>query len=251
MWFALILCTIAAFADVIGGAVTVVKRLSPQQTMIVTGLGAGFLLGATVLDRLPDSLSELPTAAPLYIVIGYLVLLIFERYSVSPMQSHFASHGASHHNTAVLSSKAALVSFLGLLLHTFMDGVIIAGAFTMSRATGVLIFVAITMHKIPEGFSMATITLASGTSRARALLTSVGLAVSTLIGAVITLEVGNIDESVVKILMALATGTFLYVSMTDLMPVVKGQNKGTVLAAVIGVGVFYVSLLLIKHVGLS
>lgn len=251
MWFALILCTIAAFADVIGGAVTVVKRLNPQQAMIVTGLGAGFLLGATVLDRLPDSLSELPGTSPLYIVIGYLILLILERYSANAHHRESAAPEMGHHPGAVLSSRAAFVSFVGLLLHTFMDGVIIAGAFSISRATGLLIFVAITMHKIPEGFSMATITLASGTSRVRALLTSVGLAVSTLIGAVLTLEVGAIDQHVVKILMALATGTFLYVSMTDLMPVVRGQNRGSVIAAVIGVGIFYISLLLIKHVGLS
>ncbi|WAH36550.1 ZIP family metal transporter [Alicyclobacillus dauci] len=247
MWFALILCLIAAFADVIGGAATVIKRLTSKEAMIVTGLGAGFLLGATVLDRLPDSMSELPNTAPLYIVVGYLLLLVIGQLTG---KSH--DHGAlSTSHGVALSTKSAVVSFVGLALHTFMDGVIIAGAFTMSRSTGVLMFIAITMHKIPEGFSMATITLASGASRVRALLTSTGLAVSTMIGAVVTLELGSVDGSVVKILMALATGTFLYISTTDLIPAVKSQHRGVIAATVFGVAVFYVSLLLIKHVGLS
>ncbi len=256
MWFVLLLCVIAAFADVLGGLLTVFKRLKPNEVLIVTGLGTGFLLGATILDRLPDSMSELPETAPLYIIIGYLALLFVERYGAHKHAAvggdeHYALASHGHESHPIMNNKVALVSFIGLLFHTFMDGVIIAGAFSISRATGILIFFAIAMHKVPEGFSMATISLASGGTRKRALLTSSALAVSTMVGALVTLQVGTVDTDLVKILMALATGTFLFVSTTDMVPAIREQRSSGIVAMLIGVAIFYVSLLLIRYVGLS
>lgn len=265
MMFILILCVIAAFADVIGGALTVFKQFNEQEIMIVTGLGAGVLLGATILDRLPQAMIAIPTTAPLYIIIGYLVLLIIEHYGggahrghdqsavtqANPIKVSSAQTAHAHTHSTLMSSRAAFVSFVGLLLHTFMDGVVIAGAFTINRSTGVLIFFAITMHKIPEGFSMASISLAAGSSRWRALLTASALALSTLVGALLTLGVGAVNQQLVNIFMALATGTFLFVSTTDMIPAIRQRRTSPIFAAVLGVAVFYVSLLLIKHVGLT
>lgn len=250
MLFILTLCLIAASADVLGGLLTVFKKLGQKEMMIVMGLGTGFLLGATILDRLPDSMVELPTFAPLFIMIGYLFLLLINQFSAHHVHNQSQPSTIEGKSELIVKPKTALISFIGLLFHTFMDGVIIAGAFSMSRSTGILIFFAITMHKIPEGFSMATISLASGSTRKRAILTSTSLAMSTLAGAILTLQIGGINADIVKIFMAIATGTFLFVSTSDLIPAIKGHRRG-ILFVFIGVAIFYVSLLLIKHVGLA
>ncbi|MCL6632500.1 MAG: ZIP family metal transporter [Alicyclobacillus herbarius] len=278
MWFVFLLCVIAAFADIIGGALTVIWPLNERQAMLITSLGAGFLLGATVLDRLPDAMHAAPSTAPVYMLIGYLGLLLMERYGASRhvhthAHMHVAGRGHSGLATAItpelqterdvaaetsahpgnrqmIHPRAALISFVGLLFHTFMDGVVIAGSFAVSESTGILIFIAITLHKIPEGFSMASISLAAGTSRQRAFLTAFGLAFSTLVGAAVTLSLGSIGESSVAVLMALATGTFLYVSTTDMIPAIRDRGTAAILPIIIGVALFYVSLQLIQRVGL-
>lgn len=267
MWFVLLLCMVASLADIIGGALTVFKKLNANEALLVTGLGAGLLLGATVLDRLPDSMAQLPNTAPDFIILGYLLLLFLERVGThqhaeranSRVETPLYTHGHAVHAVASMESQAATVvnprtawiSFVGLLLHTFMDGVIISGAFSISRATGILIFFAIAMHKIPEGFSMASISLAAGTSRRRAFFVSCGLAVSTMIGALVTMSLGSVHTDVVKVLMALATGTFLFVSTTDMVPAIKDHSYRAMFCIIMGVALFYVSLLFIKHVGLS
>lgn len=261
---ALGLSIIAALADVIGGALTVVRKLTDRQIILATALGSGFLLGATCLDRLPDAMHELPTAAPFLIVIGYLGMLLLDRFSgghvhvrAGAEDSHTVSyHGHSHvdhvRQQAFMSPRAGLITLIGMLVHTFMDGVVIAGAFTMNQATGILMFLAITLHKFPEGFSMATITLAAGESARRAFASSVFLAISTMIGAGVTLWIGAIDAPVVKVIMALATGTFLFIATTSLIPAVKASNESRAAYAVIaGVVFFAISLYLVKHVGLS
>lgn len=98
---------------------------------------------------------------------------------------------------------------------------------------------------------MASISLAAGTSRKRAFLTALGLALSTILGAAVTLQMGTFGPSSVAVLMALATGTFLYVSTTDMIPAIRDRGPEAILPIIVGVAVFYVSLRLIQHVGLS
>jgi zinc transporter ZupT len=266
MWLVLLLSFAAAFADVIGGALTIFKKLNQKEILIVTGLGTGFLLGATLLDRLPDAMTELPKTAALYITIGYLLLLVISKYNTHTDEGHVnvnevsLSHPKKHTDhalteydggqVALITRQSALASFISLLIHTFIDGVIIAGAFSINRSTGILIFLAITLHKIPEGFSIASIHLAAGRTRKRAILTSGGLALSTLIGALFTLQLRHLDPHIIQVLMALATGTFLYISTSELVPTVRGKRL-PVLTVLVGVVLFGLSLMLVKHVGLS
>jgi len=263
IWIALGFSFIAAFADVLGGALTVIRRLKQSQLYLVTALGTGFLLGATLLDRLPDALQSLPVRGPVYMVIGYLVIFAMDQLQKG---SHAHAHpghderptstagdgaATSAESTVKMSQSSGIAAFVALLVHTFMDGVIIAGAFTMNRAAGVLMFVAITLHKIPEGFSMATISLATSDSRRRAFASSAFLALSTMIGASLTVWFGAFDAPLVKIVMALATGTFLYISTTSLMPMVRdARSPRAALLVCLGVAIFYVSLRLIVHAGL-
>ena len=64
----------------------------------------------------------------------------------------------------------------GLSLHALFDGVAIGSGFLVSGWLGWLIFLAILLHKAPEGFTMASVMLASGRSRTAALYSAVALA---------------------------------------------------------------------------
>ncbi|MCL6443894.1 MAG: ZIP family metal transporter [Alicyclobacillus sp.] len=254
MWAVFGLSAVAAFADLFGGMLTVIRPLRGSKLVWMTGLGAGFLFGATVLDRLPSTMQVLPQSGALYITVGYLVLLLIDGWG---MRTHVhvapaeRESFAIEHSPVLMSKQAMLLALVGLIVHTFMDGVVIAGAFSISRSTGILMFIAITLHKIPEGFSMGAISLASGTTRKSALLSSTALAVSTLLGAFITLQLGTADPYVVKVLMALATGTFLYISTSDMIPAVKEQHRQALFATVLGAAIFYGSLVLVTRVGLG
>jgi zinc transporter ZupT len=274
-WLALSLCFIASIADMIGGSFTIMKKLSESQFIHVTALGAGFLLGATLLDRLPDSMSSLPASAPLYIVIGYLAVLLMEtlpkratmntslgvvtRDADSRALALAGTHALSHisasahvHIHGSISKSGNTAALVALLIHTFMDGVIIAGSFSFNRAAGILMFIAITMHKLPEGFTMATISLAATDSRKQAFLSAFWLACSTMVGAGVTLLFGRIDAYFLNVIMALATGTFLFISTSSLMPIIReATDRKAAITVVIGTFIFYLSLVLVHHAGLT
>jgi ZIP family zinc transporter/zinc and cadmium transporter len=105
-------------------------------------------------------------------------------------------------------------ALIGLLLHTFVDGVAIASGFAVTTSLGVLVFVAILLHKLPEGLAISSLFLAAGSTRARALLAGASLGFATIMGALLTETVGTIGTYG----LAVAAGVTLYVGASNLVP---------------------------------
>jgi ZIP family zinc transporter/zinc and cadmium transporter len=146
------------------------------------------------------------------ILIGYL-LVHLTQHTLAP---HFHFGEEVHHVTKLVSFSA----LAGLMLHTFVDGVAIASSFGVSHALGLLVFVAILLHKLPEGLAISSLFLASGESKGAALAASGALAVSSLIGAVLTQQVPILQ----KYGLPLAAGVTLYVGASNLVPEFQGKK---------------------------
>ena len=95
---------------------------------------------------------------------GYLSIQLFE-HTLAP-HFHF---GAETHPESFMKPSAAYTAVGGLWIHTFFDGVSIASAFLVNFRVGILVFIAILLHKMPEGFTVASIMLASGSFNYRRL----------------------------------------------------------------------------------
>ena len=89
----------------------------------------------------------------------YFVVHFFE-HTIAP---HFHFGEETHHDE-MSHAHAGYAALLGLMIHTFFDGVAIASGLLVSTWLGGVIFMAIFLHKIPEGFTVASLMLASGQS---------------------------------------------------------------------------------------
>ena len=89
----------------------------------------------------------------------------FFEHTVAP-HFHF---GEEQHDEVMMNPAVGLSALVGLSIHTFFDGVSIASGFLISIPLGLLIFFAVILHKIPEGVTVATIALASGQGKRRAM----------------------------------------------------------------------------------
>jgi len=124
-----------------------------------------------------------------------------------------------------------LVAILGLGVHTMFDGVAIAAGFLVAPTLGVLLFLAVVLHKVPEGFTVASIMLASGRSRVAALLAGTTLGVLTLLGAAATSLLAGRH---VGYALALSAGTTIYVAASDLIPEVNREGGPAIAWTVFG-----------------
>src|SRR5919199_3436690 len=108
------------------------------------------------------------------LLAGYLLIQLFE-HTIAP-HFHF---GEETHPESVLRPSAAYTALGGLMIHTFFDGVSIAAAFLINFKVGLLVFIAILLHKVPEGFTVASIMLASGRSGRKARWATLAIGATT------------------------------------------------------------------------
>jgi ZIP family zinc transporter/zinc and cadmium transporter len=127
---------------------------------------------------------------------------------------------------------------LGLSIHTFFDGVAIASGFLVSGWLGGVIFLAIVLHKIPEGFTFASLMLASGQSRRMAFRAAIWLAAATFAGIFLM----GLLHSQVGYALPISAGVTLYVAATDLIPEVN-REPDTRMALLVFLGVSLMLLL--------
>ncbi len=105
-------------------------------------------------------------------------------------------------------------ALLGLTLHTFFDGVAIASGFLVSGRLGILLFLAVLLHKLPEGVTIASVMVAGGQTRARALGGAAVLGLATMLGVVLTERVAPLARHG----LAISAGVTLYVAASNLVP---------------------------------
>ena len=223
----------AAGANVFGGAVIVQRTWERRYLRYFVALGAGFMLATAMVEMVPESLQLGGRKGALLVLLGYLIVHLFE-HTITP---HFHYGEETHTDEFVHSHKRMSVLF-GLMIHTFFDGIAITSGFLISSWLGWVIFLAVFLHKIPEGFTVTSVMLASGLSKGKSWFASVMLGMATVAG-VLTMAVGR---HAVGYGLPLAAGVTIYVAASDLIPEVN-REPGVAMAVVVFIGVGLLFLL--------
>lgn len=220
----------AALANGLGGAVIVQKDWDGVYLRYFIALGSGFMLATALLEMLPESIRLAGTRAPLLLLAGYFIVHFFEH----TVTTHF-HFGEETHTEEYAEPHRVYSVLFGLIIHTFFDGIAIASGFLVSQWLGWVIFLAVILHKVPEGFTASSVMMAAGRSKRVAWLASAALGVATVFGV---LTVTLFSRSVGAAL-PLAAGVTLYVAASDLIPEVNREPGFRVaLCVFLGVGLF-------------
>lgn len=227
----LLLGLTAAAANVFGGGIIVQKHWERRYLKYFVALGAGFMLATAIVEVFPASLELRGKSAAFLVLVGYLIIHFFE-HTVTP---HFHFGEETHQDQFVHVHKSYSV-LLGLVIHTFFDGIAITSGFLVSNWLGWIIFLAIFLHKIPEGFTISSVMLASGSSRSVAWGASVLLGAATFAGVLVM----AVLQREVSFGLPLSAGVTIYVAASDLMPEVNREpGAGIALTVFLGVGLLF------------
>ena len=235
---------LAAAANVVGGLwVTSREHLNQFALRLLVALGAGFMLAAVFLEVLPESLRMWDQASRLPWILflgGYLLVQLFE-HTLAP-HFHF---GEETHHEEMLDSHVSITAVGALAIHTFFDGISIASGFVIDLKLGIVIFIAIMLHKLPEGFTVASIMLASGRGPSAARLATYIIGLATLLGVATVTFV----QTLAPYTLPLSAGVTLYVAASDLIPEVN-EKEGfrTAVFVFAGVALYYVTDVLLMGV---
>lgn len=205
---------VAAAGNLLGGYFVVRKEWPRRYLQYFLALGAGYMLAVAFLEVIPEAVQIAGRDALLSVVIGFFLVHLFE-HTLAP-HFHF---GEETHCEEVSHQHAQRTVLVGMAIHTFFDGVAIAAGFLVSTWLGVVMFVAVFLHKLPEGFTVASFVMASGQGKRSAIRAAGALGAATLAGVVLT----TLLQGQLKYALPLSGGVTVYVAATDLLPEVNRE----------------------------
>src|SRR5437879_5454585 len=135
-WLALYSLAILA-VSLFGGSVPLLGKVTHSRLQLYLSLSAGVMLGASFFHVMPDAMKLAGDGFGWYMALGAVGLFCVERFiaphshevSSKLQMEHDHEPGCEHdHEHRAAPSVAGWMAVLGLTIHTFINGVGLAGA---------------------------------------------------------------------------------------------------------------------------
>ncbi len=224
-----------------------------QQHML--SLAAGALLATAFLHLLPEAFAS--DVSPQSLFIALLIGLIFfflldkaelwhhgHEHSHDMGHAHHGhhEHGDSHsahsesqheHSTSSAFRQGGWSVLLGDSVHAFGDGMLVAGAFMANLGLGWAATAAVLAHEIPHHMGDLVVLSQNPSGRSRALIKLMLSGAVTCLGGEIAFLLLEGREAIVPFILCIASSSYLYVALADLIPQLqKRLNAKSTLAQI-------------------
>lgn len=192
-----------------------IPKANEDHLKLFVSLGAGILIGMSMLHILPEASHLIPDTFGIWLMAGFLVLLILERFI---MVHACEEHGCNYHTVG-------LAAFVGLTVHGLIEGLAL-GSSLMASDIGPLVLVGILSHKAPAGMALTSILRLSDRSSRRIIAFILGVSLSVPAGCLLAYLAlsRHSSSSLAGALLAASAGTFLYIAACDLLPELHRKN---------------------------
>jgi zinc transporter ZupT len=222
---------LAFLLAVAGGGISSIAAVSHERLCRLISLAAGTLLGVTLFSIIPEVYPVIP--------LWEFVIALASGYIVFYLVSHYVFHvcpacAASHFDEAATHrfGEIAGAMIIALSLHSTMDGLALAVGRDAELAGGLSasLFLAICVHKLPEGLALGALLLAAGFRRASAVALVAAVEATTLLGGIVGLWAAPwIAGFWVDAILAHVGGGFIYLAIHAVFGELVRHSKKLVL----------------------
>jgi zinc and cadmium transporter len=228
--YAILAVAVVSLLSLIGVFAISLKEATLDKILFVLlSFSAGSILGAAYLDLLPEAIEflgeEQLSTVVLYITLGFLSFFFLERFL-------YWYHGHVHGYESEVEEKITVKKFvylnvIGDGVHNLIDGMIIAASFFIAIPVGLATTVAVIFHELPQEIGDFGVLVYGGFTRHKALLFNFLSALTAVVGVLISTYLRARIVNFVGFLIALATGGFIYLAASELIPEIqKEENVG-------------------------
>jgi zinc and cadmium transporter len=213
-----------------------------RYTQHMLSLAAGALLATAFMHLLPEAFESQVGAHDLFVtlLIGLVFFFLLDKAELwhhghehHHAHDHHDHHDHNHHEGH--NAKAGTWAVLtGDSVHCFGDGVLIASAFMADIRLGVIASMAVLAHEVPHHMGDLMV-LRSATSNRRAALIKVSLAGAvTALGGLVGFWLVEQLQDYLPYFLVVASSSFVYVALADLIPQLQKRLSARETAAQIG-----------------
>jgi zinc and cadmium transporter len=230
--YVLIFSTLGSVGALMGaGALLAFPKLHDRLKTPLLAYAVGTLLAATFIGLIPEAVEQ-HSAEPIFMVIlaGLFGFFFLEKILRLPHIHGHAGEDEAHASEHHALQPAGILILTGDAFHNFVDGVVIATAFSVSIPLGIVTSLAVIAHEVPQELGDFVILLESGWSKRKAYSMNFLSSLATLPGALISYVALAFITTYVPFLLAIAAASFLYISMVDIAPILhheSGLKKST------------------------
>lgn len=268
----LMYCLLIALSSLSGGWLPMLVRLTHKRMQLLVSLVGGLMLGVGIFHQLPHAVAAMPTGdgnshhvldwcmgwLMFGLLLTFFMLRMFHFHSHDAVEiddghdhghdcAHDHDHGHHHHDhdhhghdhdqgkAPLATFKSSWIGiFLGLSLHTLLDGVALA-AHVQADALhsgnqgfallGLGTFLGVVLHKPLDSLSITSMMATSGWSKRSMLLVNICYALMCPLGAALfyfgVQSFGGGRDAAVAAALAMSAGVFICISLSDLLPEVQ------------------------------
>ncbi len=247
---AIMFFSVAAF-----GYMSLSLDLSSKRLTQITAIGAGVLIASAFLVVIPEALEIFeghdhadeeedhadeeedhadeeedhadevhgedegiePSVIGLTILLGFVLMLLLEVIGLP--------HAVHHDEDKDLLGLSATI---GLVAHAAADGLAVGASVTSSTETGLIVFVAIMLHKGPAAFGLSSFLKHINIDDSKSKMYLILFALSSPIVAILTFfvlkDTSFATDDNIGLALLFSAGTFIYVATVDVLPEVHSHD---------------------------
>jgi zinc and cadmium transporter len=208
-----------------------------RYTQHMLSLAAGALLATAFLHLLPEAFEAQVAAHNLFValLVGLVFFFLLDKAELwHHGHEHHHEHESDLHGHGDGATSGTWAVLAGDSVHCFGDGVLIASAFVADLHLGLIASLAVLAHEVPHHMGdLMVLRSGPGNKRAAVLKVSLAGAVTSLGGLAGYWLVDQLQEFLPYFLVV-ASSSFVYVALADLIPQLQKRLTARETAAQIG-----------------
>ena len=244
--YGIVLTLISGLFFLLGGLISIKVRNKDKLNAFSISLAFIIILNLIFIDLIPE-INELLEGFKtglrigiiiIFTILGVLLLKILDIFIPDHHHDHHDDEkNIEEHNRHV--KHIGVLTLISLVLHNIVEGFAIFGMTLNDFKLGLLISLSVALHNIPLG----THIFSSMDIKKNKLLIGV-LTLSSLLGGLIFLLVGEVSSIVLAIITCITLGMLIYIVVLELIPemLTNIKKKETILGIIIGLIILTISL---------
>ena len=224
---AIILGTLTAGIGSVWVAAALSFGIFAKYTQHMLSLAAGALLATAFMHLLPEAFESQVSPHELFaaLLAGLVFFFLLDKAELwhhgheHGGHSHGADHPHHDHDHGKESKSGGWAVLAGDSVHCFGDGILIASAFMADMRLGIVASLAVLAHEVPHHMGDLVVLRQSSNNNQRAAIVKVSLAGAvTALGGVLGYLLVEQLYDFLPFFLILASSSFIYVALADLIP---------------------------------
>jgi ZIP family zinc transporter len=232
-----LLLIISVIGPIVGALLGIIKYPSRGFMFNILAFAAGVMLAISFFNLIPQSIifSSILVAS-IGVAVGALLMYIIDR--ILPHVHTEKNIEKIKDNNIGRIGKCSRYINTGLFIHNLPEGMVIALGTITSSVMGIILAIAITVQKIPEGICTAAPTYYCNKRRFKSFLIACSTLIPLLIGFFIAYFLyKSVSNTVIGLIVGITAGFMIYISTDTLIPASSEMvtHQSTIISLILGV----------------